>query len=250
MKIIASDYDGTLNQNRIIAKRDIDAIKAWRAAGNQFGVVTGRGLPGILHEMNYYSAPFDFLICNNGCALYDGKPALLEQHAGKGELLPELCRFLAEKKGLHVTVSSREILHHVRYEGQTPKPEELWISMEETSSIPDFTQVDTHFATGEEAGQLAAAVNRQFEGRVTAYQNGACVDIVPFGVSKSAGVRWYLARLGLPENAAVTVGDNFNDLDMLLAFEGYAITSGREEVAKQVGRTCDNIADLVGKLIR
>ena len=42
MKIAASDYDGTLFRNEVIAKADVEGIRRWRAAGNKFGVVTGR----------------------------------------------------------------------------------------------------------------------------------------------------------------------------------------------------------------
>lgn len=43
--ILASDLDGTLLQNNtdnMISRKDIDSIRRFRAAGNQFGLVTGR----------------------------------------------------------------------------------------------------------------------------------------------------------------------------------------------------------------
>ena len=43
MKIIASDFDGTLNYHGISAE-DTAAIAKFRAAGNKFGIVTGRDL--------------------------------------------------------------------------------------------------------------------------------------------------------------------------------------------------------------
>ncbi len=250
MKVIASDYDGTLNQNRIVSKEDMDAIHRWRQAGNRFGVITGRNLQGILHEMHYYSCPFDFLICNNGCVLYNEKAELLEDRAGDGAVLPDLCGFLIEQKGLHVAVTGTEGRCCVEYEGQVPGEGGPWIPLSKTAQIQRFTQVDTHFHTEEEASALAAAVNERFHGRVTAFQNGGNVDIVPFGVSKAGGLTRYLELMKIPASQAVTVGDNLNDLDMLLAFGGYAIASGRPEVAKQAGKTCKNVADLVDILAR
>ena len=41
MKILASDYDGTLNYNGFDSQK-LDAIARWRAAGNLFGLVSGR----------------------------------------------------------------------------------------------------------------------------------------------------------------------------------------------------------------
>ena len=42
MKIAASDYDGTLFRNDEISAADVDGVNKWTAAGNKFGVVTGR----------------------------------------------------------------------------------------------------------------------------------------------------------------------------------------------------------------
>ena len=42
MKVIGSDYDGTLNHNGIDAKKK-NAINKWREAGNIFAVISGRG---------------------------------------------------------------------------------------------------------------------------------------------------------------------------------------------------------------
>ena len=50
MKIIASDYDGTLNRGGI--SDDVrKAIDMWRERGNIFGIVTGRGIGNILSVM-------------------------------------------------------------------------------------------------------------------------------------------------------------------------------------------------------
>ena len=42
MKIIASDYDGTINYQGRVSEEDKAAIRKFRQAGNKFGIVTGR----------------------------------------------------------------------------------------------------------------------------------------------------------------------------------------------------------------
>ena len=51
MKLIATDYDGTLNYNGV-GTETIEAIRKWRQAGNAFGVVSGRGPDFIPELMN------------------------------------------------------------------------------------------------------------------------------------------------------------------------------------------------------
>jgi hydroxymethylpyrimidine pyrophosphatase-like HAD family hydrolase len=41
MKILGSDFDGTFNCGGI-GEDKINAVKKWRAAGNKFGIVSGR----------------------------------------------------------------------------------------------------------------------------------------------------------------------------------------------------------------
>ena len=42
MKILASDYDGTLRTGVLVDKKDRDAIVKFQKDGNHFGIVTGR----------------------------------------------------------------------------------------------------------------------------------------------------------------------------------------------------------------
>lgn len=54
MKLLASDFDGTLllhpNRNdNIILKNDKKAIKKFQKEGNLFGICTGRSLDGVLN---------------------------------------------------------------------------------------------------------------------------------------------------------------------------------------------------------
>ena len=47
LKIIASDYDGTLNHGGIDKKKK-NAISKWRKEGNIFSVISGRGAPDLI----------------------------------------------------------------------------------------------------------------------------------------------------------------------------------------------------------
>ncbi len=47
MKLIASDFDGTITRYGKVWEEDLAAIQKWRAEGNLFGIVSGRDLFGI-----------------------------------------------------------------------------------------------------------------------------------------------------------------------------------------------------------
>ena len=73
MKVLASDFDGTLffkDETPTIREKDIEAIKKFQAAGNKFGICTGRHLRGIL-DVTKNKIDFDFYILNSGCIILD-----------------------------------------------------------------------------------------------------------------------------------------------------------------------------------
>ena len=71
MKILASDYDGTLRVNEKVESYDLDMIHKHRAAGNLFGLVTGRSMESIKAEIKGNGIEVDFVIANNGGVIYD-----------------------------------------------------------------------------------------------------------------------------------------------------------------------------------
>lgn len=57
MKILASDYDGTLRTEELVDINDIHAIQEFRKAGNVFGLVTGRSMESIQMEIEKIRSP-------------------------------------------------------------------------------------------------------------------------------------------------------------------------------------------------
>ena len=77
-RLIATDYDGTLNRNGVIDDETRAAIDRWRADGRYFGVVTGRGID-FYDTAKEVRLPFDYLIVYNGSlVLSEDKTVLFE----------------------------------------------------------------------------------------------------------------------------------------------------------------------------
>ncbi len=251
MKLIASDYDGTLNQNTVVSKSDIGAVKKWQRTQNLFVIVTGRSISGINSEAERFGILFDYLICNNGSEIYKGKNKRLYRADSNPDVLSELCRFIIARGGLHAAVSSREKRYCVKNEkfDNSIASSDVLIELSELSQFSYFTQVDAHFKTEALALEFADKVNQKFAGQLTAFNNGINVDIVPAGVSKTAGIYKLTDILGVKKSDIITVGDNFNDLAMLKEFGGYAIENGNPRVVSQIGNKCKSISELVNILI-
>ena len=68
MRLLATDYDGTLNHGGIDEAK-LTAIRRWRAAGHKFGSISGRGPDFLMQLQAELGENFDFLAsCNGGIA--------------------------------------------------------------------------------------------------------------------------------------------------------------------------------------
>ena len=71
MRILGSDFDGTLTHK--LGEETYAAIRAWRAAGNMFGIVSGRPLSFSAEvQASYPELELDFFVGFNGAAVIDG----------------------------------------------------------------------------------------------------------------------------------------------------------------------------------
>ena len=71
MKLLASDYDGTLRYEETVTEEDKEALKRWKEAGNLFVMDTGRSMQSAGMEADRNGIKPDYYITNNGGMVYD-----------------------------------------------------------------------------------------------------------------------------------------------------------------------------------
>ena len=96
-KVFASDFDGTLyfylaEDDRKLPAENVAKIRKYQAAGNLFGLCTGRQVGGLTPFITGFVEP-DFYITSTGANLVDGD------------------------------FGARKILHHYRCRGCSPRPD-------------------------------------------------------------------------------------------------------------------------------
>ena len=71
MIILSSDYDGTLKTRILDLRINVRELQKYRSLGNIFVINTGRPFESIMHEIDEYDIPFDYLCCNDGAVVFD-----------------------------------------------------------------------------------------------------------------------------------------------------------------------------------
>ena len=247
IKLIASDYDGTLNRHGI-SERVRNAIEAWRAAGNLFGIVSGRGIYNIAAVLANDGLDCDFLIGNNGAVVGNGKGEVLLYTTEKAPLGREIAAFVMARGGRQASVNyfGGEYLVVDGARKARHADDERYKTLDHYEER-DFTQISTYCDSIVEATLLCDLINETFGERVTALLNGVCIDIVPKGIDKAEGIRRLCGLWEISENAVCTVGDNYNDVAMLKAFRSYAVSNAVDYVKQIASAVVEDIAELCEK---
>ncbi len=247
MKIIASDYDGTLRRHEGVIDRDREAIIKWRKAGNLFGIVTGRGrMEGELKSVN---VEYDFIIDFNGTEIWDNKENLLYRAIGKGENLYNMLPVLLKNEGDWVDIINDNRSYYITYKDMPVEKRDTWVKNEVAKEIPGFMQIYALRRTDKDALETARELNDKFEKDVSALVNGSWLNIAPYGVTKASGIAKYAEIMNVDKKNIFTIGDSYNDMDMIKAFNGFTVLNGSPEVKAIASAVYDGIWELVEHVI-
>ena len=214
-KLIATDFDGTFIRGGVIDPGYHTDIRAFREAGGLFGFVTGRGTD-FFDTMREHGVTADYLLLYNGALLALPDGTVVKEYLIPRETFAALESFFAADPAVR--------------------------AYDKTGSEPFYRHYYARYDTPELALTAAAGINRLYGDRVTAFVNGEHVNIGKKGSGKTQGVRDALDYFGLREEEAAVFGDDFNDLDMITALDGWAVKTARPEVLAKAPHVCESVA--------
>ncbi len=239
MKIICSDYDGTLNHGGITEEK-LAAIKKWKEKGNLFCIVSGRQKE-FFSEITERNIPVDFLLACNGAVIVDKDYNIVSDVRCDGAIAMPLIEYLFSLNGFFAAICNDG---HVSVDNFA-FPDAEGIRLSEVGEIPYFNQISTACSDFNEAARVTALVKERFGKYVNPLQNGTCIDIVPVGMDKAQGIYKLLSLVGGEKADVIAVGDNVNDEAMIKEFYSYAMENGVEAIKKQADRKTHSIEELI-----
>ena len=243
MKIIASDYDGTLNHGGIDDKKR-DAIKNWRKAGNLFGLVSGRGLADLVELPKRNSFECDFLLASNGAVAAKTDGTVLAESRCDAALARPLLDFIFS---LGCTWASIHTAFRCIIDLDDNERLEDEFTLETLPELPYFNQISTVLPDAESAERVTAAIREKFGKKLNPLQNGRCIDIVSADMNKAKGLYVFLEFVGAEHDDLITVGDNINDTHMIAEFRSYAMENAVRSIKDIANYEIHGITELIEK---
>ncbi|MBQ6898976.1 MAG: HAD hydrolase family protein [Clostridia bacterium] len=241
MKIICTDYDGTLNHGGITEEK-LSAIKKWKEKGNLFCVVSGRQKE-FFEEIRKKEIPIDYLLACNGAVIVDKNCNIVSDERCDGDIALPLINFIFSLGGFFAAICNDK---HISVDNLA-FPDAEGMRLSETGEIPYFNQISTALPDFEDSARVTARIREEFGEYVNPLQNGTCIDIVPRGMDKAQGIYKLLSLVGGEKADVIAVGDNVNDEAMIKEFYSYAMENGVASVKGQADRITVSIEELIEK---
>jgi len=242
MKIIGSDFDGTLNHNGIDDRKKA-ALKNWRDHGNIFALISGRGMKDLIQIYEREQFHCDYLIAASGAMIMKTDGALISDIRCDGSLAVPLLKLLFKQGCLRAWIQT-DTPCRVYADSQRCKEAHEY-TLDTLPEVPFFQQISTSMPTEEASAAVVACIREHFGNRLNPLQNGCCIDIVRADVNKAKGLYALMEHLGAKYEDMIAVGDNINDSDMIREFRSYAMENGVDAIKKLADYVTPGITELI-----
>lgn len=199
MKLLATDYDGTLYTDKTNLMLNMEAINKFMSNGNKFAIITGRCFTSIKKEIKNYNIKYDYLACNNGLIVFDNKDNIVASSVLASKDLQKIYR------KLNTNPEIRKIKFFNFYE--------------DTSELNNILEMYVKFKDS----TCARKYKRFFESNMP---NIKCYNIsnklfIGNKKTKADAVSIIQQIHNIDNGNIYTVGDNLNDLEMLEKYNGH-----------------------------
>ncbi len=254
--IIATDYDGTLCQSYPdgykINDKTLEAIKKFRSNGNLFGVVTGRSYIWaypVFKKQNTFE--FDYIISDNGAQCFDKDGNIVFSNkikAYKGfakDYVNTVLNFSEEVEEAGICFERDRFNFEINNPDGNGGYYSKYSFLDELHDKDEFVMVNAVCKNDETAAKLKEEILARFGEYLDPAQNGRCLDITAKGINKASGISQYARSVDVLHDNIYSAGDNYNDIPMLKAFHGCAMTGGVDEIKKISEYVCQDIAEVV-----
>lgn len=255
MKLLATDYDGTLRYAQDVMPEDLDSIKSWKKAGNKFVIVTGRSKESIDAQIQKFNLPCDYLITNNGGMVFDQNGDTLLSNYLNFDVCVDILHGIKKYDSVISYVVNDGIHRHriILQEGVEDhrypnlKPD---ITEAQLLDMSHFAQIVLSMEDTSSALEIASKINDLYYEQVVAYPNNFVVDIVPKGISKATGLDFLIEYANIQEEDVYTIGDGHNDIPLIeFGQHGSVMSCADVEVKMHAQIEYDSVSDLISKNI-
>lgn len=243
MKVLASDFDGTLFFDGKFKDNDLKKIKEFQKAGNLFGLCSGRPFEGVTKVCEGY-IDFDFFILCTGALVLNKNHEVLFKSTITDQILKAFYHQYKNQYPIYIQANYKiYTFEEVQMDG---------IVRQQISSLDevegDIYGISMYALTEENAAKVCQEINQLFP-ELTPHQNKEFIDITEKGCSKGLGIEKLKETFHLSDIAGI--GDSYNDIPMLETVDhSFTFHSSPECIQNIVDHVVEGIDEAIDILLQ
>ena len=232
-KFLISDYDRIFFIDDNSIKYNIEKVKEFRDNGNIFAIATGRSFYDFIKNLENFYIEYDYLIINHGATLLDKNHNLIKNYP-----------------------IDNKAKQNIKHEFNLVDNQNIFVCkcLESRTSIIQENITKIHIKCNNQDEQLKFnnILNTKYKKFVKSYLITGlnnCIEIISSNTDKSITIQEIAKIEDIKKNKIFTVGDSFNDLEMLKEFNGFCMKNSEELVKSKIEKTCTSVAEIIDKII-
>ncbi len=212
MSLLVSDYDGTYRTSIEDIELNNLLIRDYIKKGNYFTLSSGRPLDSLMRQVGRYDIPYTHLGTSDGSFLFDSNGKLIKSFPISHDLI---------KKLNEVDTLDLEVELQYNYSrGNSFEYNPYDDTLASVAYVTRFGIDDDEF--GDIFEELREKLP-EYEFSSYRYREVKYYLIKPKNVSKSSIISPLHDMLKIPRSEIFTIGDNFNDYEMIQDYNGFMI---------------------------
>jgi len=258
VKMIVTDLDGTLfNAEGIISDTNLETLRQLRDSGNISVIATGRSLYSSLKSLPP-DLPIDYLVCSTGACIYNWKNhQILKSYNLNSSEVKQVYGLLMKLKLdfiIQEAAPENHKCHYVKHSEENKDLEnrnELYKTFSKKLDVNHFFPKEScQFIVifdGNESVNCYDYIKNNLKNlkviRTTSPLNHTSlwIEIYPSEVSKAKGIEFISTMHGIEINNIMTLGNDYNDRDMLLLTKNaFVVNNAPEDLKKEFYTVSDH----------
>ena len=231
-KMLVSDYDGTFYTDEDNVKLNVEEVEKFRRLNNLFVIATGRSYYDFGKKKKKYDIKYDYLVINHGATILNKEEETISNYVIDENVKLDLVKEL--------DLQDQETMFACS-------------GLESRVSIKNknITKINKKYRTLEEAKEINDYINKKYKDKVESYllPTSNAVEVISAKTNKAKAVQELSNLENIKKNTVYTIGDSYNDVEMIEKFNGYSIENAKEEVKKVSKGECSSVSKLIKKLI-
>ena len=224
-KILISDYDGTIYQDDLTTKRNVESINEFRK-NNIFVVATGRSYEDFLSAVKKYDIRCDYYLLNYGTQVLDKDMNIIYELPLSYLEIDEIYNFFKNKQC------------------------QIYYCNEKNNSLQREGKIYKMVLAYEDKEKMLRDYNNfinKYQYNVFILKNHYSIEIVSLNMDKSKAIDFICQKENVTDISVI--GDSENDISMIKKYNGYCVLNAVDEVKGISSKMYESVSQLINELL-